>query len=294
MIDHGLFDSSFLKKLDRLALINRRRLAGHGKGERRSTRKGTSLEFIDYRRYSAGDDPRQVDWNLYGRSGNLFVKLFEDEEVLTAHLLLDVSRSMDWGQPNKLAYGRRLAGALGYIALSGLDRVVAATVSNGERPQSFGPAWGRRQIRAFFAFLADAKPGGQTDLGTALGRYVEMQPRPGLAILISDLLSPSAEPGIKRLLAHHYEVVVLHLVAPQEETPPAGEGLRLIDRETGHAVEVYLDQRAIDLYQQRFAEWCTALQHFCSRHDVLYQRLDSSMPLAQVLFGLFQSRGILR
>lgn len=294
MSEQGLFDSSFLNKLDRLALISRRRVARYGKGERRSTRKGSSLEFVDYRHYSAGDDPRQVDWNAYGRSGNLFVKLFEDEEVLTVHFLLDVSRSMDWGQPNKLEYGRRLAGALGYIALTGLDRIAAATISDGEGRESFGPAWGRRQIIPFFAFLENSKPRGQTDLAAALGRYVQAQPRPGLAILISDLLSPSVEAGIKRLVAQHYEVAVLHLVAPQEQTPPTGEGLRLVDRETGHAVEVYLDQRALVLYQQRFAEWGAALQHFCSRHDVLYQRLDSAVPLEQALFGLLQRRGILR
>jgi len=89
---------------------------GHGKGDRRSIRRGTSIEFVDYRHYVPGDDPRQVDWNIYGRSGSLFVKMFEEEEVLTVHLLVDGSASMDWGTPNKAAMARQLTAALGYVA----------------------------------------------------------------------------------------------------------------------------------------------------------------------------------
>lgn len=287
-----LLDSEFLQKLERLALVTTRRRAAGMKGERRSPRRGSSLEFIDFRHYVAGDDPRQVDWNAYGRSGNLFVKLFEEEEVLTAHLILDVSKSMDWGWPNKLEYGRRLAAALGYVVLAGLDRVAAAKA--GEGITTLGPIWGRRKARRLFEFFASGEAQGRTNLDATLARYVDTHPRPGLAIVISDLLSPSAQPGIRHLLAHRYEVVVLHLLCPQEDNPPTAEGLRLIDRETGSSVDVYMDRHAVDLYQKRLSEWCAGLQTFCLRHNVSYQRLSSQTPLEQTLFGLLQSRGILR
>src|SRR5215813_12360963 len=100
-------------------------MSGNARGERRSRHKGSSLEFVDYREYTLGDDPRRVDWNAYGRSGHLFVRLYEDEALLELHLCVDVSRSMDWGEPNKLAAARRLAAALGYVGLARFDRVRA-------------------------------------------------------------------------------------------------------------------------------------------------------------------------
>jgi len=118
-----LFDSAFLRKLDRLALLTKRAMAGDMQGERRSPRRGSSVEFADFRPYVAGDDIRQIDWNLYARMDRFYLKLMVAEEELTIHLLVDNTASMDWGEPNKLAYARRAAGAFGYIALSSLDRV---------------------------------------------------------------------------------------------------------------------------------------------------------------------------
>src|SRR4051794_22402103 len=103
MAEKALLDPALLSRLERLSLVNRRRVVGAGAGERRSMHRGSSLDFADYRAYAPGDQPERVDWNVFGRSGSLFVKQFDDEELLTIHLLLDTSRSMDWGEPNKLA-----------------------------------------------------------------------------------------------------------------------------------------------------------------------------------------------
>jgi uncharacterized protein (DUF58 family) len=105
-----LFDSAFLRKLDRLALLTRRAMAGEIQGERRSPRRGSSVEFADFRPYAIGDDFRQIDWNLYARMERFFLKLFVAEEELTIHLLVDNTASMDWGEPNKFLYARRAAG----------------------------------------------------------------------------------------------------------------------------------------------------------------------------------------
>src|SRR5512147_1348130 len=110
-----LLQPSFLYALDRLALVSRRMRAGTFKGERRSPRRGGSVEFADYREYAPGDDFRQVDWNAYARLERLFLRLFVEEEDATVHILLDASKSMDWGEPNKWLYARRVAAALGYI-----------------------------------------------------------------------------------------------------------------------------------------------------------------------------------
>src|SRR5918995_6225329 len=152
-----LLEGGFLERLERLSLVSRRRLAGFGKGDRRSVRKGTSIEFVDYRHYTPGDDPRQVDWNIYRRSGNLYVKQFEEEEIVTAHILVDVSRSMDWGSPSKLQFASRLAAAIGYIVLAGSSRLGVGTLA-GDTAKTFGPAWGRPQLSGLMAFLERERP----------------------------------------------------------------------------------------------------------------------------------------
>src|SRR5213082_1086901 len=106
MAEKSLLDPGLLSRLERLSLANRRRVLGSGAGERRSVHRGSSLDFADYRAYAPGDQPERVDWNVFGRSGALFVKQFDDEELLTVHLLLDASGSMEWGEPAKLAYAR--------------------------------------------------------------------------------------------------------------------------------------------------------------------------------------------
>ena len=150
-----LFDETFLRKLERLAILSRRAMAGQLQGERRSPKRGQSVEFADYRPYTPGDDFRRIDWNAYARLERFFIKLFIEEEDLTVHLLVDTSRSMDWGQPNKLWYAVRAAGALGYVALVGLDRVTVTAFGGSENGyvNYLSPRRGKGQALALFSFL---------------------------------------------------------------------------------------------------------------------------------------------
>src|ERR1700736_2463687 len=145
-----LLDGALARKLERLTLASRKRLVGQGQGDRRSLRKGSSLEFADYRHYVEGDDPARVDWNIYSRTDALFVRLYEEEEVLNVHLLVDASRSMDWGEPSKLRYARRLAGALGSFALTAATRLFVWPLSSSS--PSFGPSWGRGRAGPVLSF----------------------------------------------------------------------------------------------------------------------------------------------
>jgi uncharacterized protein (DUF58 family) len=287
-----LLEGAFLERLERLSLVSRRRVAGYGKGDRRSIRKGTSIEFTDYRHYTPGDDPRQVDWNIFRRSGNLYVKQFEEEEILTAHILVDVSRSMDWGTPAKAEYAARLAAALGYIILAGATRLVVGTLS-GTQVQTFGPAWGRRQLAELQTFLRKAEPKGETDLDGALAAYARRNDG-GLAVVISDLLTPSFEGGMRRLLDKRFEVTLLHVLAPEEVHPPMSGDLTLIDKESGAEVAITLNQEALDRYEARFRSWTAAVEGFAARHGILYQRIQTSERLEHVLFDSLRRRGVLR
>ncbi|MFQ6097104.1 MAG: DUF58 domain-containing protein, partial [Armatimonadota bacterium] len=150
--DHILFDADFFRKLERLSILVKRPFPGVLKGEKRSPRRGHSVEFADFRNYTPGDDFRRVDWNVYGRLEKLFLKLFVEEEDLTVYVLIDGSKSMDFGEPRKFDYARRLAAAIGYIALCNLDRL-AIGVFTSRVATLFPSTRGRPEAHRMFDFL---------------------------------------------------------------------------------------------------------------------------------------------
>ncbi|HEX3244934.1 MAG TPA: DUF58 domain-containing protein, partial [Chloroflexota bacterium] len=236
---------------------------------------------------------RQVDWNIYGRSGSLFVKMFEEEEVLTVHLLVDGSASMDWGTPNKSAVAKQLTAALGYVGFSGSSRIQAAVLT-GEHFNMFGPAWGRKNTSSLLEYLDSARFRGTTDLNAGLRAYARRSSEPGVTFLISDLLAPSIESGMRALIDHHYELVILHLLSPQELEPPMIGDLNLIDRETGEEIPITLNQEALDRYRARLAEWRQEIEHMCLRVGAIYEPVSSADRLEHVLFDRLRQRGALR
>jgi uncharacterized protein (DUF58 family) len=295
-----LLDGALARRLERLTLVSRKRLIGQGQGDRRSLRKGSSLEFADYRHYVEGDDPARVDWNIFSRTDTLFVRLYEEEEVLNVHLLVDASRSMDWGDPPKLRYARRAAAALGYVALNASNRLQVWPLN--ANVTAYGPAWGRGRAGAMLEFMEDVRPGQAStpvvfgapasppDLDQSLTTFTSRAG--GLVILLSDLLSPSWEKALGRLAARSGDVVVLHVLSPQELRPALGGDVRLIDRESGAAVSVTLNNDAIRLYGQRLDECRRTIESFCARHGVGYVPIDTSMPLETLLFDVLRRRGV--
>jgi uncharacterized protein (DUF58 family) len=288
----NFLEPALLRRLERLGLVSRKRVANQVKGERRSIQRGSSMNFVDYREYVPGDDVNQIDWNVYGRLDHLVVKLFEDEQNVTVHLLIDNSKSMDWGEPNKLQLAIQLAGSLGYIGLSSFDRVQCATFSDTVGV-SFGPAKSQREAHDLFAYLSDIKAAGETDFEASLRAYATENRRPGLAIILTDLLSHSSfEVGVRHLLERRYEVALIHILAPAEVHPSIGGDVKLIDRETGRFVDVTLNQRALNQYHERYQTWTKAIESFCGRHGIVYERVESDEPLDKLLFQSFRRRGL--
>lgn len=290
-----LFDDPTLRRLEQLALVAARVRAGVLKGERRSRKRGSAIEFADYRDYSQGDDLRRLDWNIFARLERPFIKLLEEEEDLAVHLLLDASGSMAWppGQEaDKFAYARRLAGALGHIALSAND-VLSATLI-GAQPARWGPTRGPGRSLALFRFLENAQAGGLIGLERSLRDYAVRARRPGLLLLFSDLLAPDGfQAGVTACLMRGYEVGLLHILSPDEvDPPPAGE-VRLRDVETGATVEVSLDPGLATLYRQRLAAWQAAIAAWCRPRGVHYAPLVTDMAWEKVVWGVLQQAGVI-
>ncbi len=290
-----LLSPSFLAALDRLALVSRRLRAGTFKGERRSPRRGGSIEFADYREYASGDDFRQIDWRAYARLERLFLRLYVEEEDASIHIVADASRSMDWGHPPKWAYAQRLAAALGYIALVGMDRLVGGAV--GGQPGClavFPPHRGKVQALAWFTWLAALEAGGEAAPAASLAHYAASMRRPGPLVVISDLMDDGWREGIGRLAEGRYEVTILHLLAPQELHPELEGDLKLLDSERDAAVEITADFDLLSRYQARVEAWRDEWQRFCAARGMTYAAIDTSLPLEALVLSTLARQGVVR
>jgi uncharacterized protein (DUF58 family) len=306
-----IFDEQFLRKLERLSLIVRQVRAGRTRGERRSTKRGPGIEFADYRDYARGDDPRHVDWNIYARLERPFVKLFEEEEDLSVHLLLDASRSMDWaeGDAHKWTYARRVAASLGYVALASGDPLIVAGLyalgengvpspgakDGGPRRKAWGPHRNRAQLHRLLAWLDVLPARGETDLNRSLLDYARQPARAGLCFVLTDGFSPGGmEEGLSALRAQGHDVVLLHLLAPDEEEPALGGDLRLVDVETGSVQEVTVDGGLRAAYRLRLASWQSHLAAFCAQRDIRYLPIKTDQPFDDLILTHFRRLGLIR
>jgi uncharacterized protein (DUF58 family) len=302
-----ILDGPLLRKLERVSLIARHVRAGQTVGERRSTKRGTSVEFADYRDYVPGDDLRRVDWNIYARLERPFVKLFEEEEDLAVHLLLDGSGSMDWGGngdrdisdqrdgENKWLYARQLAASLGYVALTSGDRLTVANLQSPVSNLQFGPVRGRGHTLRLFEWLEGLQAVGTTDLNAGLRAHAVSGGRAGLVLLISDLFSPAGYiEGLTALAARGHEVAVIHVLSPDEVEPPLGGDLRLLDVETGNHQEVTIDGGMRGLYSRRLEAWRAEIRATCRTRDVHYLPIETDTPFDRVVLYDLRRSGVVR
>ncbi|MGH2455978.1 MAG: DUF58 domain-containing protein [Candidatus Limnocylindria bacterium] len=286
-----LFDEAFLRRLEQLELASRRLTAGRMKGERRSVRRGQSVEFADYRNYTAGDDLRQLDWNVYARLERLFIKLFVEEEDVTVHVLVDASRSMDFGLPNKLAFARRAAGALAYLGLAHLDRVSVAFLGDGHAT-TLRPLRGKARVFEVFRFLSAPRSERHTGLAAAAREYAGRLRGRGPLLLISDLMDPGYLDALRDLAGTRCQLSVLHVMSPDELDPQIPADARLVDNETGAGVEVSGDDDLVERYRTRLAGWQEEIGTFVARRGGSYVTVPSDLDLADLLFDTLRRRRV--
>src|SRR5687768_15682620 len=180
-----LLSPALLAQLEKLELVTRRIFRGRMKGERRSKRKGQSVEFADFRNYVPGDDLRFIDWNTYARLDRLFLKMFLEEEDLHFFALIDASESMEFGEPSKLHYAKQLAAALGFIGLVRADRVKIETL--GQPAKQPGPVLrGRASLWRMMQYLEGIQPGEKGSLVQGVKNFCLRNSGKGIVVLISD------------------------------------------------------------------------------------------------------------
>jgi uncharacterized protein (DUF58 family) len=309
--DGALFDEALLARLRRLSVQAGRTRAEGIAGEHRSRRRGASPEFADFKSYSQGDDFRRIDWNTYARLDGLFVRLSEVTTELTVHVLLDASASMDWrgdaAVPTKLTYARRVAGAMAYVALWHFDRVTVAPFGTRLAPP-FGPAQGRSQAVPMLRYLDAVAPMGETALVATLDRYARERRRPGVLLLVSDLLS--GEPAelreaLRGLRARGWQVAVVHVLdeaevapvaaarylagdAPGGASPPA----ELLAVEGGERLRLSPTEGVLTRYEALVGAWLDETEAACRDEEAIYVRLLTDWDFAEVVVGLLHQQGV--
>jgi len=289
-----LFDDEFLKKLEYLNIISKRLFAGQLRAERRTRKRGTGLEFADYRAYVAGDDFRHLDWKAYLRLNRLILKLFEEEEDLPIYFFVDSSLSMNYGQPTKLDYSRRVAAALCYIGLANLDRVNVISFADGVKSE-LPPQRGKGRIFKIFRFLTDMAPGGQTDARTSFKTYCTETRRRGLAVVISDFFDGHGfEPALDILRHFRHDIFVVHIASHEEIDPGLRGELLLVDAESNQTREITITPSLLTAYRAEYAKYCEAIESYCGRYQLGYVRTVTDFPFEELVLKVFRQGRFLK
>jgi uncharacterized protein (DUF58 family) len=305
--DEPLLDQELMTSLQRLALSAPRVQRGTFAGEHRSRRRGSSPEFADFKSYSPGDDIRRVDWNLYARFDELFVRLSEVTTDLTVHILLDASASMDWrsrpSTPTKYRFAQKVAAALAYVALWHFDRIRVTPVARGHEP-SFGPVQGRAQVPGLIAYLEDCLPAGARTVSERMHSYAHRESTPGLLLVLSDLLTDETDllmDQCKAMRGRGWDIVLIQ-IADQGELAPerifAGEDrsqpTTLIDSESGERVMVLPSPATLQRYSRAVESWLEEIEVRCRLHGITYIRLTSDQAVESAVLRLLNEGGLLR
>jgi uncharacterized protein (DUF58 family) len=289
-----LLDPEFLARLEQLELVSKKIFLGRMKGERRSKRKGQSVEFADYRNYVVGDDLRFLDWNLFARLDRLFIRLFMEEEDLHFYILLDNSLSMDFGTPSKLHYAKQIAAALGFIGLVNMDRVVIEAF-NDRLTQSMPAARGRRSLWRMMDFLQKIEPAGPSDLRQALKTFTLKCSGKGIVVLLSDLMDKGGyEDALRYLVTRQLDIYVIQILSQEEIEPEVVGDLRLVDIEDDDVAEITVSAPLLKRYKLNLAAYRAALHEFCTRRGISYLFTSNQVPFDRLVLTYLRQRGLVK
>lgn len=287
-----LLDGPFLARLEQLEIVSKKILQGRSKGERLSKRKGQSVEFADFRNYVVGDDLRYLDWNLYARLDRLFLRVFLEEEDLHFHILVDNSKSMDYGSPTKLHYARQVAASLGFIGLVNHDRVKVEAF-NDRLTQSSPALRGKRSMMNLVDFLNKLEPSGPSDLAKSMKQFSMRTSAKGVVVLLGDFLDKNGfEAGLRYLLARNFDIFVIQILSAEEIDPTVAGDLKLTDIEDGDQAEVTISAPLLKRYRDTLNAFRGSLSEFCNRRGITYLFTSNQVPFEKLVLGYLRRRGL--
>jgi uncharacterized protein (DUF58 family) len=292
--ERAVLDPAVVARLGHLDVRARVVVEGFIAGMHRSPFHGFSVEFAEHRPYMPGDPLKNLDWKVWARSDRLLVKQYTEETNLRCHLVLDLSGSMAFRSPraamSKIEYARSLAAALAYLMLQQQDAVGALLFA--DHPLRFVPARAvRSHLDVILRTLAEVEPQGRTRLGPALHELAERIKRRGLVVLFSDLMDRPSDVllGLQHFRHRHHEVVVFHILDPDEVDFPYTDTSTFVDTESGERITTEPWEIA-KRYRQRLEEWSDQYRRACRENRIDYVRLDTRTPFDQALLAYLEKR----
>jgi len=289
-----LLDPVFMSRLDTLDVLSRKILQGKLQGERRSKRRGQSVEFADHRPYVAGDDLRFVDWNVYGRLEQLFLKLFLEEQDLTVHIVADASASMSFGEPSKELFIKKLTAALGYVSLVNNNRVTISFIADGVTVQ-LANMRGRNYLDNMAECLLSTDCDGLSNFDDACRQLAAGRIGSGVMVVLSDFLFKEGyDSGLRRLIGRQYDLYAIQVLCPQELSPEMSGELKLIDIEDADAAEITVSGALSKYYKRNLTAYCNELKDFCTRRGAVYVLANSADSVESLVLNYLRRIRLLR
>ena len=289
-----LLDPAFMSRLDTLDVLSRKILQGKLQGERRSKRRGQSVEFADHRPYVAGDDLRFVDWNVYGRLEQLFLKLFLEEQDLTVHIVADASASMSFGEPSKELFIKKLTAALGYVSLVNNNRVTISFISDGVTVQ-LANMRGRNYLDQMAECLLTTECDGLSNFDSACRQLAAGRIGSGVMIVLSDFLFKEGyDSGLRRLIGRQYDLYAIQVLCLQELSPELSGELKLIDIEDADAAEITVSAALSKYYKRNLTAYCNELKDFCTSRGAVYVLANSADSVESLVLNYLRRIRLLR
>ena len=287
-----LFPSDFLTRLEYLSIISKRVFRGSLLAQRRTMQMGSGIEFSDHREYTAGDDLRYLDWNVYARHGDLLLKRFQEEQDLHVYLMLDCSRSMAFGAPAKFDLARQLTAALAYIALADLDRIAIVAYADGII-QEFPITRGKARILPIMKFLESLQTTGQdTNLGRAVQGLVHRGSRTGLVVVVSDFYDQHGfQMGLDQLRYRRFDSHLIQLHDPKEANPALLGDVELLDVETESIRKVTVTEKSLRTYKKLFNEHQTSVRDYCTGYSLGCTQSPSTIPFDDLVMRMMRASG---
>lgn len=281
-MEEKVFNSEFYSKLHSLRMSLAISIASGMNGGRKSNAKGNSVEFSDFREYRLGDDIRRIDWNAYGRFDKLFVKLFMEEKEGLFHVIVDASKSMNYGEKDKGVCALRVAGALSYIVLENADRLYLDILKDGTS-YSRQSMTGIQSISKAYEYLENVKFEGEGELLKSM-QSISFRRR-GLVFFITDGFTDDLEEIIKYLRFKHQDVVLIHIHA-REEIDPEFEGtVSLTDCETGHDMKMTMSNMLVKTYKKSYEDYMSYVKTLCKKQNVRYVPIVSDASMDSLIYG---------
>ena len=290
-----LLDPELVTTTSRLDYTSKKIFAGKLRGERRSKKRGESVEFADHRPYVSGDDIRHIDWNIFGRLDRLFLKLFLEEEDLSLILVIDCSASGDCGEPNKFLYMQKLAMALGYIGLVNFNRVSATAIGDPGVISAVRDLRGRRRTQELARWLCSLTPDGGLDFREACKRIALNRRGKGVMIILSDFfIKEGYQDGLRLLIGRGFDVFAMQILSPQELKPPITGDLRLKDIEDGDMAEVTISAPLLKRYHANLTAYTDQLRQFCARREITLLTVSTETEIDTLIIDYMRKKGLLR